>query len=180
MKSYKMKIILFSIFLLMIMFIGCKKGNNIKENPNNENIDTTIINGTNTEIVNNVDGINERATEEGDRYKLAALALDKETYTNKETINLKINNFGDDYLLTTGFYKIEKLNNDKWEEVPSGLKFSENIIKIEYLFEQGIGLSNLEDGEYKISKEIDAYSAHNKEEFILNLVLEKEFTIKNK
>lgn len=180
MKNNKMKIILFSVFLLMIMLVGCKKGTNVKEILDSENTDTTIMGNNNNEAINNVDEINKDEAEEDDHYNLAVLVLDKEIYTNKETANLKINNFGDDYLLTTSFYKIEKLNDDKWEEVPAGLNFSDNIIKIEYLFEQGISLSNLKDGDYKVSKEINVYSAHNKEELILNLILEKEFVIEDK
>jgi len=87
-----------------------------------------------------------------------ALEIDKSIYSPKDTMILTIVNNAETNATTSYHFKLFRLNNGEWEEVPVNLMFIEVAVIIEpgKSWEQRIKLEDLdlEPGRYRIVKKV--------------------------
>ncbi|SFM30757.1 hypothetical protein SAMN03159341_12562 [Paenibacillus sp. 1_12] len=86
----------------------------------------------------------------------SSLSLDKQEYTNEETMILNIINDGPTEIMLGLPYKIQKLYSENWKDVPSkGAVTLQGIrLKPGKKYEQKISIMDLPEGKYRILKNV--------------------------
>jgi hypothetical protein len=87
----------------------------------------------------------------------SSMVLDKQKYTDEETMELNIKNDGPTEIMTGLPYQIQKLNMNKWEVVHNKMAFTLQGIRVQpgEVYEQKISLKDLSEGNYRILKEVE-------------------------
>ncbi len=110
----------------------------------------------------------------------SVIQLDRHVYSPEDTLILKITNNGNANLTTGYAFKLYRLENGRWKEVPLNLAFIEVAVVIEpgKSWEQRIDLSKLklESGHYKIEKTVIVTAPVTK--MSMGLVEEAEFDVR--
>lgn len=107
----------------------------------------------------------------------AAISMNKESYQSTDEAKLTLENFGPTLLSLTMHYTIEKKIDGTWRKVPLDLAFIEIAITlgVGQKHEQGVNLSELSAGHYRVIKTIRAHEFND-----LDAILAAEFNVETK